>query len=161
MTIASIGQAIIQATIPQVILAPPQLTLGIQFHRHFASRFLNDSLYKHRFRASYNDVESYETSAVVPQGTNISSHGDESVQYTADNVDHSVRTTDGHNTFHGMVITAVVTQEVSSCQTVFKVKITSKEISSTGCVNIQISRLQHNCSMMISQLDLQMILQPI
>ncbi|CAC5400106.1 unnamed protein product [Mytilus coruscus] len=40
MKIASIGQAIIQASRPRVLIAPLQIGLSIQLHNNFASRFL-------------------------------------------------------------------------------------------------------------------------
>ena len=40
MKIASIGQAIMQAARPQVLLAPLQFGLGVQMHHHFRSCFL-------------------------------------------------------------------------------------------------------------------------
>ena len=40
MKIASIGQAIMQAARPQVLLAPLQFGLGVQMHHHFGSCFL-------------------------------------------------------------------------------------------------------------------------
>ncbi|KAK7090326.1 hypothetical protein V1264_010141 [Littorina saxatilis] len=40
--IASIGQAIVQAARPRVVIAPLQVGLGIQMHHHFGSRFLID-----------------------------------------------------------------------------------------------------------------------
>ncbi len=49
MKIAAIGQAIMQAARPRVLLAPLQFGLGVQMHHHFASRFLIDSLHKHGF----------------------------------------------------------------------------------------------------------------
>lgn len=49
LQIAWVGQAIVQATRPRVILAPLQLGLGVQMHHHFASKFLSDSLHAHGF----------------------------------------------------------------------------------------------------------------
>ena len=40
LKVASIGQAIMQAARPRVIIAPLQLGLGLQCHHHFGSRFL-------------------------------------------------------------------------------------------------------------------------
>ena len=37
--IASVGQAIIQATRPRVIIAPLQIGLGVQMHHHFSCKF--------------------------------------------------------------------------------------------------------------------------
>ena len=94
--LASLGQAIMQATRSRAILAPLQVGLGIQFHHHFASKFLIDSLNKHGFCCSYSEVIKFERNAAVTQGTDIP--GFESghfVQYIADNVDHNIRTIDG------------------------------------------------------------------
>ena len=43
---ASIGQAIMQAARPRVLLAPLQIGLGLQLHHHFASRLLIESLHR-------------------------------------------------------------------------------------------------------------------
>ena len=94
--LASLGQAIMQATRSRAILAPLQVGLGIQFHHHFASKFLIDSLNKHGFCCSYSEVIKFERNAAVTQETDIP--GFESghfVQYIADNVDHNIRTIDG------------------------------------------------------------------
>ncbi len=69
--VASIEQAIMQATRPRVILAPLQLGLGLQMHDHFSSRYLIDTLNSHGFSCSYSDVKLYERSAAVAQGTEM------------------------------------------------------------------------------------------
>lgn len=48
---ASIGQAMMQATRPRVLLAPLQFGLGVQLYHQFSSRFLIDSLHHHGFFA--------------------------------------------------------------------------------------------------------------
>ena len=47
MKIASIGQAIMQAARPRVLLVPLQVGLGVQLHHQYASRFLIDTLHQH------------------------------------------------------------------------------------------------------------------
>ena len=69
--IASIGQAIMQAARPRVLLAPLQIGLGVQLHHHYASRFLIDTLHKHGFCCSYNEVHQFEQNAVLSYGTDI------------------------------------------------------------------------------------------
>ena len=74
--LASIGQAIMHAKRPRVLLAPLQLGLGLQIHHQFSSRFLIDTLH-----------------AALSQ---------ESIRYIADNADHNIDTpevlsTDGHH----------------------------------------------------------------
>ena len=110
LKLASIGQAIIQAARPRVILALLQLGLAVQTHHHFASKFLIDSLHSHGFCSSYSTVLQYERSAAAIQGTDIPGYkSDQFMQYVADNVDHNTRTLDGTGTFHGMGIIATIT----------------------------------------------------
>ena len=93
---ASIGQAIMQATNPRVLIAPLQLGLAVQMHHHFLSRFLIDSLHRHGSCSSYSELQMFERNAVVTSGTELNiSDGDCLVQYVSDNVDHNVRTVDG------------------------------------------------------------------
>lgn len=53
LKVCSIGQALIQAARPRVLLAPLRIGLGIQMHHHFGSRFLIDTLNKMGFCSSY------------------------------------------------------------------------------------------------------------
>ena len=57
---ASIGQAIMQAARPRVLLAPLQIGLDVQLHHHFASRLLIDSLHRLGFCYSYQEVQTFE-----------------------------------------------------------------------------------------------------
>ena len=115
--LASLGQAIMQATRPRVLLAPLQLGLGVQLHHQFASRFLIDSLNKHGFCCSYSEVTKFGRNAAVTNGTDISDlTAGHFVQYVADNVDHNVRTIDGMGTFHGMGMIAAITPPIKNNQ---------------------------------------------
>jgi len=58
------------------------------------------------------------------------------IQYIADNVDHNIRTIDGHNTFHGMGIIAGVTPETKGPKPVPRITMTSDDIAAVGCINI-------------------------
>ena len=90
--IASIGQAIMQATRPQVLIAPLQLGLAVQMNHHFGSRFLINSLYRHGFCSSYSEVQMFKRNASVASGTELNIlDGDCLVQYVADNVDHNIK----------------------------------------------------------------------
>eukprot|EP00794_Sanderia_malayensis_P001581 gene1581-1746_t len=101
--IASIGQAIIQATRPRVLIAHLQIGIGVQMHHHFGSKFLIDSLKSHGFCSSYSEVKRFDKSAADCLGKNVSPlHVGQFSQFVADNVDHNTRTLDGMNTFHGM-----------------------------------------------------------
>ena len=135
--VASIGQAMMQATRPRVLLAPLQLGLGVQLHHHFASRFLIDSLHRHGFCCSYEEVHRFERNAAQSHGTDIPNLTAEFVQYAADNVDHNIRTLDGHGTFHGMGMIATITPGTSSVRRVPRAKTTSLDIAMVGRVQIQ------------------------
>lgn len=74
LKVASIGQAIMKAVGPRVLLAPLHLGLGIQMHHHFGSKFLIDSLHAHGFCSSYATVLQYERNAAVAQGTDLPGH---------------------------------------------------------------------------------------
>lgn len=112
MKIASIGQAIMQSARPRGLLAPLQFGLGVQLHHHYASRFFIDALHHHGFCCSYSGVQRFELNAALSCKTDIPNYTTESVQYVADNIDHNIRTLDGHNTFHGMGMVAIVTPTV-------------------------------------------------
>ena len=133
---ASIGQAMMQATRPRVVLAPLQFGLGVQLYHHFSSRFLIDSLHHHGFCCSYQEVQRFEHNAAQSHGTDIPNLSTEFVQYGADNVDHNIRTLDGHGTFHGMGMIVAVTPETSSGQSIPRAKITSLDVAAVGRVQI-------------------------
>ena len=57
--IASIGQAIIQAARPRVLIAPLQIGLAVQMHHHYGFKFLIDSLNSHGFCFSYTEVKKF------------------------------------------------------------------------------------------------------
>ena len=61
---ASIGQAIMQATRPRVLIAP--LQLGLAVHHHFGSRFLIDSLHPHGFCSSYSKAQCLKDMLLSP-----------------------------------------------------------------------------------------------
>ena len=135
--VASLGQAVMQATRPRTILAPLQVGLGVQLHHDFASKFLIDSLCKHRFCCSYSEVTKFVRNAAVNQGTDIPGFTPGHFgQYVADNVDHNVRTIDGMDTFHGMGMIAVTTPSTESTQRVPRVNVVAEDIASIGTVNI-------------------------
>ena len=136
--VASLGQAIMQATRPRVLLCPLQLGLGVQLHHHFSSRFLIDSLNTYGFCCSYSEVQRFERNASVCQGTDIPNlTPDQVVQYVADNVDHNIITIDGRNTFHGMGMIATITPATSTSYHIPRVTVPTKDICSIGHVNIK------------------------
>jgi hypothetical protein len=82
------------------LIVPLQIGLAVQMHHTFGSMFLIDSLNSCGFSSSYSEVKQYELNAAITQKTDIpealtSFH----LQYIADNVDHNIRTIDGHVPF--------------------------------------------------------------
>ena len=138
LKIASIGQAMVQATRPHVILSPLQLGHGVQLHHHFASKFLIDTLHKHGFCCSYHEVSKFEQSAAVTQGIEIPNLKPEHlIQYAADNVNHNICTLDGHNTFHGMGMIATVTPGTYSNRTIPRITVSAEDIAAVVHVDIK------------------------
>ncbi len=113
-----------------------QLGLGVQLHHHFASRFLIDTLHHHGFCCSYEEVKRFEENAAQSHGTDIPNLTTEFVQYTADNVDHNIRTLDGHGTFHGMGMIAAITPGIKSGHLLLRAKETFFDLSKLGRVKI-------------------------
>ena len=58
------------------------------------------------------------------------------MQFVADNVDHSIRTLDGNNTFHGMGMIATVTPGTKGVRCVPGRKVSPRDISATGKIEI-------------------------
>ena len=133
---ASIGQAIVQAARPRVVIAPLQIGLAVQLNHSFASHFLIDTLHHHGFCSSYQEVQTFNQNAALDKGTDIPSYNGEFVQYAADNVDHNIRTLNGNDTLHGMEMVAVVTPGTKHSRTLPRSIVTPEEITAAGRVEI-------------------------
>jgi len=69
--VAAIGQSIMQATSPRVLIAPLQLGLGVQLHHQFASKHLIETLSNLGYCSSYKEVQRFEQSAAKTNDTEI------------------------------------------------------------------------------------------
>ena len=138
LKLASIGQSLMQAVCPRAILGPLQLSLGVQMHHHFASRFLIDTLSEHGFSCSYAEVQRYERSAAVAHGSHTTTNSEDNfIQFIADNVDHNIATLDGIATFHGIGIIATITPKPQVClPPIPKLQVTAEDIAAIGHINI-------------------------
>jgi hypothetical protein len=136
LKVAAIGQALLQSSRPRSVLAPMQIGLAVQLHHNFASRFLIYTLHHLGFCSSYQEVLLYKQNAVVEQGTSIPEYNGQFVQYVSDNVDHNLRTLDGHDTFHGMGIIATVTPGTAIMNRVPRKKVCKQDIASAGTIEI-------------------------
>ncbi len=133
MKIATIGQAILQAARPCVILPPLQLWLCVQLHHHFASKYHIDTLHTHGFSYSYIEVTTYKHSAAVTSGTEIPNLTlGNFIQYAAGNVNDNIYTV-----FHRMRMIATVKPCPSRTRTIPRVTVRGEDIAAVGCVNIE------------------------
>ena len=82
--LASIGQAVIQAAQPRVIIAPLHVCLAVQLHHNFASRFLIDTLHCYGFV-----LLTKRFSCLTRMLRWTRDYNGEFIQYVADNVDHN------------------------------------------------------------------------
>ncbi|KAL9964853.1 hypothetical protein ACROYT_G028551 [Oculina patagonica] len=135
--LASIGQAIVQMARPRVILAPLQVGLAVQLHHNFASRFLIDTLHRHGFFSSYQEVQLFNKNAALNQGTDMPDYDGEFAQYIADNVDHNLRILDGNDTFHGMGMICIITPGTNRKRSVPRRKLSPQDISAAGNVGLR------------------------
>ena len=136
---AAVGQAIMQAARPRAIIAPLQLGLGLQMHHHFASKFLIETLNNLGFSSSYSEVMLYERNAAVTADPNNNTLScGQFIQYTADDIDHNLRTIDGKNTFHGMGIISCITPEHKEIRTIARrTNVSLAEIVDLSHINIK------------------------
>lgn len=81
-------------------ISPLMLSLGIQLHRKYASRYLIDLLSKIGVSVAYSECLAFENSAITNNKDNVPE--DSFIQFVFDNADFNIRTIDGHGTFHSM-----------------------------------------------------------
>ncbi|GFS26848.1 hypothetical protein ElyMa_007067800 [Elysia marginata] len=137
LKIASVGQAIMQATRPRAFIAPLQIGLSVQMHHQFASKFLLDTLYQLGFSSSYSETKRFELCAALAQQTDVPGvTNDHFLQYVADNVDHDLRTLDGLNTFHGMGIITAVTPGTRRKKPIPRLSTTSADLTPLKSINV-------------------------
>jgi hypothetical protein len=60
LKIASVGQVIMQAARPRMLLCPLPFGLGVQVHHLFASKHMNETLHALGFAPSYDEIRTYE-----------------------------------------------------------------------------------------------------
>ena len=158
LKVASIGQCLMQATRPRALVSPLHIALSIQLHHHFSSRFLIDQLHSLGFCSPYSEVKRFEISAATSQGNAIPNHDGQFVQYSADNVDHNISTLDGHNTFHGMGIIAIVTPGTNNDAKIPRNKnVTAKDLSADGAIEITYYREDNRALAEIRYVELPLI----
>ena len=103
---SSIGQVLVSATHPRSCVPPILFGLGVDVDHVFGSRWLIDQLNKFGFCVSMDEVTRYKQSVMENDSYDIevSKLAGSFTQWSADNVDHNVRTLDGKGSLHGMGI---------------------------------------------------------
>ncbi len=139
LKIATIGQALMQAARPRVLVAPLQIGLGTALHHHFGSRFLIDLLYSLGLCSAYGEVKKFEKCASVINMLDQYAFSDHQfVQFSADNADHNLCTIDGKGTFHGMGMIASSTPASTYLSPpIERRQVTNKEIMDASQINIK------------------------
>jgi len=116
LKLASIGQAITHAVRPRSTIPPIQFGTAVELDHMFGSKWLLTELSRLGFTASPDEVLLYKQAVVVNEDetdllkyTLSGSFG----QWSADNVDHNVKTLDGKGSLHGMGIIISTTSDKS------------------------------------------------
>ena len=114
LKVESIGQCLMKAALPQSVMPPMLFALAVEMD-HMFTRWLNDQLFKLSFSESYHEVNRFKQGVVLSENVEeilsayVAPGGEGFATFAADNVDHNVGTLDGHGTFHGMGLIAIVT----------------------------------------------------
>ena len=112
----SIGQAIVNTVKPGSCIAPLMFALGIDSDKVFRSKWVLRELNRFGFSISHDEVTRYKQSVVCNEDVSDFINANLSVsfsQWSADNVDHNVCTTDGKGTLHGMGLIVSTTPDSS------------------------------------------------
>lgn len=114
-------------------------------HHQFGSKFLIDILYKLGFSSSYSEVQKFELNAAATNEMQVDGITFEHmIQFVADNVDHNLRTIDGHNTFHGMGIIATITPCIKRQNKVHRATVSIEEVTALAKIDIRFHKLNNN-----------------
>ena len=112
LKVESIGQCIMKGSFPRSVIPPILLSLSVEMDYMFASKWFIDQLNKFGFATSHGEVNRFKQGDVVNEDvTNLmqSSLGpDGFLTFAAENVDHNIDTLDGHGTFHGISVIAIM-----------------------------------------------------
>ena len=113
---ASIGQTLVHAVHPRMSIPPIMFGTAIDCDHVFGSKWLLKILNRLGFCLSPDEVAKYKQSVVENEDINDVLHtlaAGSFSQWSADNVDHNVKTLDGKGSLHGMGIVISTTGGVS------------------------------------------------
>ena len=118
----SLGQAIVQAARPRSVIAPLLLGLALDIDLQHGSESLTNKLSHLGMCMSYDETVRYKQAVMMSQPLRSASSAcfpTAFTQWVGDNVDHNVRTLDGHDTFHGLGVISVstsLTDQATRCE---------------------------------------------
>lgn len=97
--------------------------------------------------SSYFFFQKFELNAAAAHGTDLPvdpvlDQERTVIHYVADNVDHNTATLDGHDTFHGMGIVAVITPAKADLKRIPRKEVSFDEISRIGKIGFHFYRYQ-------------------
>ena len=99
----------------RVSVMPPML-FAVKIDRMFASKWLNDQLFKFGFSELYHKVNYFKQEFIISEDVEqissayIALGEDGFVTFAKGNVDRNVNILDGRETFHGRCLIAIVTK---------------------------------------------------
>ena len=111
---ASLGQGIVQATRPRSCLPPILLGIGIDVDHVLGSRWLLDYLSRFGFSVTYDEIKRFKQSVLKNDSTEVRIDEGAFAQWSADNVDHNIRTLNGKGCLHAMGIICSITSKSST-----------------------------------------------
>ena len=94
----------------------PPMLLAVKINRMFASKWLNDQIFKFAFSEPYHEANCFKQGVVVTEDVEeifsayVALGENGFATFVKDNVDHNVKILDGRETFHGRCLIAIVTK---------------------------------------------------
>ena len=137
---SAIGHAIMQAVRPRAVIAPLQISLGVQLYLECGYIFLIQTLHKLGFCSSYKEVQKYQQSAAVSQPLEtLDLMQGQFLQLLADKTDHNTQSIDALNTLYGIGMISAVTLGIKCTPRIFPHEaVTAEDVASVAKVDIHI-----------------------
>ena len=131
----AIGHTIVSAS-RRNFNSPVLVGLGVELDHCFGSKWLNNHLSRLGFSITNDEVRRFKQDILETGDPFPEIPPDSFIQFSADNVDHNVRTIDGKNTFHGMGMIACVTPPLIGMLLLVEIKRERKR-ESWQCIKAQ------------------------
>ena len=162
----SIGQCISQASRPRSTIVSIPFGIGVDLDKSFGSKWLINHLSKFGFSITADEVVRFKESAIKSLDSMPTEDNNHFTHWVADNVDHSIATLTGKNTFHGMGIISISSSENRAMRQKHVIHRLQERTKTSSCVSqygIDIVPYTGSCYNGLSKLVLKPIklLQPV